>query len=337
MLLPDPPPEGEARYDLHLTPIAVLGTFDGDGAIEQTVSVRRTTSGLYVVNQRDHLMLFDSTGTFVRTIGRRGGGPGEFRRISRIEVTEGDTIHTFDGSNQRHTILTPDGSVVRSFRLPMYFHTAIVTTRGVVVLNQAIRTTRHDAYPLHFVLDGEVTGSFGTPSPTARPAALGLLRTLARTPDGGIIAARVDRYLIERFNATGDLVATLTRRTELYEQTGPGSSRAPGTSTNAVGVDDDGHLWVLIGTPDPDWQDAVSWDKHPDGPGRMTVNNFHGVYDTVIDIIDMKNRQILASYRVDPYLLDFAAPDEVYAYDVAEDGTPHITVWRVQHTTPDAR
>ena len=57
---------------------------------------------------------FDAMGNFVRAIGRSGGGPGEFQRITSIGVLA-DTLWTVDVSLRRVTLFAPDGRVIATF------------------------------------------------------------------------------------------------------------------------------------------------------------------------------------------------------------------------------
>lgn len=60
------------------------------------------------------LRWFDSTGRHVRTVGRRGSGPGEFGFIGRVVRSPGDTLLIHDSGNRRLTVVAPDGEIAHA-------------------------------------------------------------------------------------------------------------------------------------------------------------------------------------------------------------------------------
>lgn len=56
---------------------------------------------------------FSADGKFLKIIGRKGQGPGEFSRPSRMAVT-GDRLFIYDGGNLRLCALTTDGEYIKS-------------------------------------------------------------------------------------------------------------------------------------------------------------------------------------------------------------------------------
>jgi hypothetical protein len=58
--------------------------------------------------------VFDSMGTFVRTIGRVGAGPGEYRSASGIGLNPGDTVAVYDFEARRISVFSGTGAMVRS-------------------------------------------------------------------------------------------------------------------------------------------------------------------------------------------------------------------------------
>lgn len=76
---------------------------------------RRLADGTFVIADGGsrEIRFFDGAGQFVRAVGRRGGGPGEFEAISRLETFRGDSIVVFDWGQQRATVFDPGGKYVR--------------------------------------------------------------------------------------------------------------------------------------------------------------------------------------------------------------------------------
>ncbi len=114
---------------------------------------------------QSHVTVFDSAGSFVRTIGRRGSGPGEFHQPMQLGIDNADTLFVYDVGLRRLTKFSPDGQFVVQKGLPDI--TAVGDIRfspnGDVVLvgfTPLLESTIH-------VIDRELTRrrSFGKPAP----------------------------------------------------------------------------------------------------------------------------------------------------------------------------
>lgn len=100
-----------------------IGTAEGEpeyqfGAIAGASSVAIATDGRIVVLdvQGQHLKVFAPDGTYERTIGGPGGGPGEIGPgASAVLLSPGDTLLVSDVGNQRGNLYLMDGTYVRSF------------------------------------------------------------------------------------------------------------------------------------------------------------------------------------------------------------------------------
>jgi hypothetical protein len=89
----------QGGQDLHLVRGAVRL---GDGRIV----VANTGSG--------ELRVFDSTGRYLRAIGKRGQGPGEFGSLGTLWRIPGDTLVALDFQLLRFSLFAPSGDFVRS-------------------------------------------------------------------------------------------------------------------------------------------------------------------------------------------------------------------------------
>src|SRR5688572_14367050 len=89
-----------------------------DGAREYTFSritdLAVTDDGSILVSdaQARDLRLYDAGGTFVRTIGRPGEGPGEFGSAPTVAGLSGDTVVTYDVRNRRLTLFGATGELI---------------------------------------------------------------------------------------------------------------------------------------------------------------------------------------------------------------------------------
>ena len=109
-----------------LTEVLRIGTAEGEpeyqfGQLLLAGSIALASDGRIVVldAQGQHLKVFTPDGTYERTIGGPGGGPGEIGIASQSSMlmTPGDTILMVDLGNQRVSLYLVDGTFVRSFAI----------------------------------------------------------------------------------------------------------------------------------------------------------------------------------------------------------------------------
>ena len=107
---------------LSAEPAIVIGILDGDPAsmFGSIWSVRRVSNRLIAVadNQALEVRFFDEGGTHIRTVGGRGGGPGEFFGINTVSVAGEDTVCVWDTRAQRMSLFTAAEGLIRTFLLP---------------------------------------------------------------------------------------------------------------------------------------------------------------------------------------------------------------------------
>jgi hypothetical protein len=91
-----------------------IGVVEGDEPYQLyrvSSSARLPDEGVVVANTGSgELRFFDATGRFVRAVGRRGDGPGEWRGPDRVRLTGPDSLLVLDTQLGRRDIVTVDGS-----------------------------------------------------------------------------------------------------------------------------------------------------------------------------------------------------------------------------------
>src|SRR5688572_28859509 len=82
-------------------PAFSIGEVDGDGPylLSGVSNALRLGDGRIVLGNcgSAELRFYSATGKHIKTAGGRGGGPGEFQRLTRIFRAGGDTIGSYDG------------------------------------------------------------------------------------------------------------------------------------------------------------------------------------------------------------------------------------------------
>lgn len=112
--------EGEG-WTVAEAPEVEIGTLDGPEAyqLSQVSAVRRLSDGRIVVadNGASNLRAFDAEGRHLWSAGRKGEGPGEFRYLSGLFVTPGDSVAVPDLTATRVSLFGPGGELGRTVSL----------------------------------------------------------------------------------------------------------------------------------------------------------------------------------------------------------------------------
>ncbi len=111
-------PLRDSAWRLTPAPVTRIGSVAGDDPAQQFTSVqhaRRLSDGRVVVvdDEGVELRWFDASGHHLRTVTRRGSGPGEFRYVSALWRLPGDSVALQGGTGIKEAIFTPDGDYVR--------------------------------------------------------------------------------------------------------------------------------------------------------------------------------------------------------------------------------
>lgn len=299
---------------VRLDPVIQLGTADGPGIVESEGDWGRVMPNgewALISESGDRIRVFSSDGTYLRDLGRRGEGPGEFQWVSHL-LFAGDTLVAVDRRLNRLTWMREDGTVVRTEQLTIApGRDTKLLPDGRILTASIDYSPNRVGFPLHLVgLDGNVVRSFGSLNRGAFSAAEQHLierRVAPSETPGAIWAVWRPQYRIEEWSLEGVHIRTLVRDVEWFP---PGRGvisldRAPDAAV--VGFQArDGLLWVLSAVSDANWQEALEVD--PSKPHGGDVTDMNGIYDTVVEAIDPVTLRVVASARIDPFIYAFAGP-----------------------------
>jgi hypothetical protein len=168
-----------------------IGSADGGPEYQfgQIGSIALTSRGDVVVVDRQarQVRVYSRTGTFLRSMGRPGSGPGEFSRsVADALVAPGDTILVPDVQNRRIHRFGPDGTLLADVPLdvsryrPLRFDVN-PSSHGMTAQLRPVGTTPGpDAPSMDELRVIEPSGRFGD--------------TLLQVPSGGLFGPNIVRY-----------------------------------------------------------------------------------------------------------------------------------------------
>lgn len=323
--------------------LATMGSADGPGALGTPAgageAIAMDSRGNYWIASEEaawSISMFDSTGTWLKTVGRAGEGPGEFASISALVVGKGDTLQAFDIRNGRHVWIDPDGQVVRSRPRSGGVESVEAASDGLVLLaGGGSRGAR--GQPVHVLdMEGEVLFSLGGGPNGMEYDFYGFSRYVAWAGTTGVVwmTPALD-YHLERWTVEGELLERWERDPEWMP---PDQPWVPATGDHPVSptmrdlqFDSEGRLWTLAIVGEPNWVEGLGQPTgDPEAPGRRMwpIEDVDAVLGSRIEVLDVESRQVLASAFFPTLFVAFLGPGILASYSDHENGVPQITVWR---------
>lgn len=111
-----------APWSLDTVSVIDIGSQSADPSQEFSgfvIPVLLSDGRIVVANSgSSELRFFGPNGAWVKSVGRRGGGPGEFEDLGWLDAGAGDTLRTYDWGLRRLSVFSPEGDFVR----PVFLH-----------------------------------------------------------------------------------------------------------------------------------------------------------------------------------------------------------------------
>lgn len=262
-------------------------------------------------------------------------------------LTISDTLYVVDYSNARMTVLDPKLKLARSMPVPPQTSGMVwLADSQALILNALVPDRSRIGLPFHrFDRSGNMRGSFGPVHPAVLPGDFGRdlrFRLAAYGRDLFLAARTVDGWdeLQVWSVTTGTLVASYRIASEAPElaRAQDGTPR-PTPTTSAVATDSLGRVWVLLAIPNQGWRKGIVAEKVGDpgvsGQGwRVIDQDFGVVYDTLIRVIDLGERRVVAQQVVDPSCRFFTPTLQLVCDDHYDDGSYGLSIRAVALSAP---
>lgn len=282
--------------------------------------------------------VFDSTGKFLRRLGRVGSGPGEFKRPYRLLVTPGDTIHVFDRGTARRTVLSPDYRALRSTPITPQIENVLFLGPGRFLYNAPVGSRDRFGLAFHFFDDsGRIVHSFGEGQEKwlPRDVTLRAARQLATGRRGRFWTSRwLYQYEIREWNSDGQLIRTLLPESDWYpaydEMLAPTPARPPRPGVRAIWLDDNDMLWVIGATSDRNWSRGLGPEKRLEGQVAYPIEDEQKLFDGVLDVFDVRRGRLVVSQRSPETYNYFLGRNRIAAVREYSNGVRYLEVFEVQ-------
>ena len=99
-----------------------------------TDAIRLSSGVMVIADQRQAtLSFFSAVGRHIKTVGRSGGGPGEFRWITWVGECARDSVFVVDRTQRRVSVYDKRGNVARAFTIPFDPVSTSCSPNGAIV------------------------------------------------------------------------------------------------------------------------------------------------------------------------------------------------------------
>ena len=208
-----------AEGGLRISPTPSLD-IAGDGPsdtifLDRVGGAVRLPDGNIAVADRGATMIriFGPDGKLIRTSGRRGSGPGEFRDLVSIHRCAADSLFAWDRMHSRMTVLDSAGTYVRTLRLPGDPVQISCSEAGnVAILSMAANSSMADSIVEGAIFVATTSGdSLGTimPVPLGTNHPLGAMSSIALVGDT-LYLGTGDRPAIRVYDLHGRALPEIT-------------------------------------------------------------------------------------------------------------------------------
>ncbi len=218
---------GPGLWGAPQTPKEVVCIGDGNsavtfGAIASVVALRN--GNVVVFDQKGvdgpTLMLFDSTGRFMRNVGRKGAGPGEYTETAIPSVAPDGSFFLWDPHNARIDHYSADGTVLRGIPIQSTLYSSDmvdIDQHGSIYLQVLTGPIAHGAdWPIGFErhdADGAIRDTIRPPLFDDRnpPSEFGQVHNLWTILPTGQVASATDDRLAILIHGPGTRVVAIER------------------------------------------------------------------------------------------------------------------------------
>lgn len=311
---------------ISLDTILTIGGLEGPGLhvlsyFSRAAVDRRGRILIVDPSQEPEFSVFDSTGAFIRSVGRFGPGPGEYEVVSHIDVGS-KYIHVFDYDRGR-TMLNHDFEVVRLDRFPGQVHSTVVTAEDDVIFMGDVGTPTSAGHKLHILRVSGELDSFGGDDSSVWLGGSSRQHVTGNERAIWAVHARSNRMSLWSLAPIVVPGKAIDRAVEEFDRDNPVTFSFPSSANVGVMLDADG-LWIAWQSPDSEWTERRT-------EGGLPTEPWDVILDSWIDLVEPQTGATLARYQTDGILLGFVEGSRyLLGYHETDTGVPYVHLLRPQ-------
>jgi len=115
---------------------------DKDGNIilfEPWLSLVDDNENIYIIELKDQVIrVFGSDGKYIKTIGAKGSGPGEFQSLAYLAVTKDGKLVAIDQISRRTSFFDPSGRFLKSFQWRTGYYSFIMIKSSSYIISEIV-------------------------------------------------------------------------------------------------------------------------------------------------------------------------------------------------------
>ena len=277
------------------------------------------------------ITVLDANGALLRTLGRVGDGPGEFRGIDDVVLLGGDSVAVID--RHRVTIFGPEFNVVHTFGVIAPIESAAHIVADTIAL--AYQNRSAPGQSIHFLTHrGVHIRSLGDRVTEHDPI---LHPTLLASSRRQIFIGVANEYKLGWWHFSGGHKATVHRDADWFpahfsmEELDSQYDAGGRSRTIQIVALDSTRVWVMIRRL------FKSNDEGEPGAGeerarQLSLHEIDQRFDQHIELLDLAANRVLLSSTVER-AGGFASPGFLYTLGETPEGLHVYTIWRLHPPT----
>lgn len=309
-----------AKCHLELVKITTIPSNSGSTLLISSPQIA-LSAGNYVLGPTYDGALAVWDNNSLRTLGHKGGGPNEFPK--------GDALYALRTNENGNVLVTHANrlTVLDAGARKIQSQAQFDAPNGLAPLGNTFATTRAARGGVDIVvasLGGKVLKTFPA---TVKPGALDVV-LIAASGDSAVWLSTLAKYRFDLVRLDGTLIRSIERNPTWFKGAGhnPGEPLRSPPAPRIVGVREmkDGLLMLLFLVPDAHWKPTTLRNND------LRALRIEPLFDTVVEVVDLKTNQLVATARYDQFLRFVHGSQQVWTAKEDADGNVFFEVYDLQ-------